>query len=79
MNARKFIIGLLLILFGSVAHAEYGMVDDIVYWFNNELSTAWVQNIRSTSSSVTIPSFVNYRGVKYEVVGLEKMILIQVP
>ena len=72
MNARKFIIVLLLILFGSVAHAEYGMVDDIVYWFNNELSTAWVQNIRSTSSSVTIHSFVNYRGVKYEVVGLEK-------
>ena len=55
-----------------VVRAEYARLDDVVYWLNNELSTAWVQNILSTSSSVTIPSYVYYRGVQYEVVGFEK-------
>lgn len=72
MSTKKIIIVLLLVLLGEAVHAEYAKVNDIVYWFNNEYSTAWVQNILSTDSYVTIPSYVYYRGVDYKVVGIEK-------
>lgn len=54
MNARKFIIGLLLILFGSVAHAEYAAVDQIVYRVSDENGNTWVHNIFNTSGTVTL-------------------------
>lgn len=72
MNTRKFIIGLLLILSGSVVHAEYAAVDQIVYSLNDENGCAWVYNILNTSGTVTVPPYITYRGVKYEVTGIDK-------
>lgn len=72
MRTRRFIFGLLLFLSCSAARAEYALVDKIVYWLNDEYTSASVQNFLTDGGAVTVPSYVTYRGVKYKVVAMDK-------
>lgn len=69
---KKVIFGLLLFLSCSAARAEYALVDQIVYWLNDEYTSAAVENFLTEGGAVTVPSYVTYRGVKYKVVALDK-------
>ena len=69
MRTRRFIFGLLLFLSCSAARAEYAAVNGVVYEVYDD-GDAWVLNIYDTSGSVTIPSYITYRGVKYKVTGM---------
>lgn len=69
---KKVIIGLLLFLSCSAAHAEYALINQVVYWLNDKHSTAFIQNFVTTGGTITVPPYVTYQGVKYEVVGIAK-------
>ena len=72
MKNKCIVLCTLLMLCYSVAHAEFAAVDKIVYWLNDEYSTAVVENFLNTSGSITIPPYVTYRGVKYKVIAITK-------
>lgn len=70
MKTRRFIFGLLLFLSCSAVAGEYAAVNGVVYEVYDDDGDAWVLNIYDTSGSVTIPSYITYRGVKYKVTGM---------
>lgn len=72
MKTRRFIFGLLLFLSCSAVAAEFAAVNGVVYEVYDDEGDAWVLNIYDTSGSVTIPSYITYRGVKYKVTGMCK-------
>lgn len=69
---RRLIFGLLLFFSYSVVAAEFAAVNGVVYEVYDDEGDAWVLNIYDTSGSVTIPSYITYRGVKYKVTGMCK-------
>ncbi len=68
---RKFFM-MLLVLCSNVVFAEYAIVNNIVYSFDIEDLEAVVLNFQTTGTTVTIPSYVTYRGEKYKVTAISR-------
>lgn len=67
---KKYFATIVLCFFSVFIHADYVIIDDIVYWLNLEYLTASVENFQTSTSIVTIPPYVYYRGDKYKVTYL---------
>ena len=69
---KKSLFIVVLLLCSRIVFAEYAVINNIVYSFNVETLEAAVLNFQTTESSVTIPSYVTYRGEKYKVVAISR-------
>ena len=69
---KKVFLLLLMSVFSHVIHAEYAIIDDIVYNLNVENLTAIVLNFQNAGSDVAIPAEVSYRGDQYIVRSISR-------
>ena len=69
---KKVFLLLLMSVFSHVIHAEYAIIDDIVYNLNVENLTAIVLNFQNAGSDVAIPAKVSYRGDQYIVRSISR-------